>query len=275
MNIEFTKMQGAGNDFVVIDATRAAFTLEREDRQRLADRRFGIGCDQLMVVQAPQGDEDFFYRIYNADGGEVEQCGNGVRCVAKFIHARGLSGKSTLRLGSLGGVLEAELLDAGDVRVNMGEPVFKPAEIPFDADKEAVTYPLALEGEMLNVGAVSMGNPHMVLQVNDTTATPVADLGEMLESHPRFPRRVNVGFMQKLDTRHIRLRVFERGVGETLACGTGACAAVAWGILAGTLDHEVDVQLPGGTLVVSWQGRGTPMFLTGPAASVFEGSITL
>ncbi|MBW3567420.1 MAG: diaminopimelate epimerase [Proteobacteria bacterium] len=272
-HLEFTKMQGAGNDFVVIDATRSPFMLDREARRRLADRRLGVGCDQLMVVEAPNGDEDFSYRIYNADGGEVEQCGNGVRCVARFIHDRGLSDKRKLRLGSLGGVLETERLALDTVRVNMGEPVFEPARIPFDAERESLTYPLALEGEMVDVGVVSMGNPHAVLQVNDTRTTPVADLGEMLESHPRFPKRVNVGFMQKLDARHIRLRVFERGVGETLACGTGACAAVAWGNIAGILDHDVDVQLPGGTLVVSWQGRGTPVFLTGPATSVFEGSI--
>lgn len=271
--LEFAKMQGAGNDFVVIDATLSPFTLDREARRRLADRRIGIGCDQLMIVAAQDGDEDFSYRIYNADGGEVEQCGNGVRCVARFIHDRGLSDKRKLRLASLGGILETELLSPDTVRVNMGEPIFEPARIPFDAKQELLTYPLALEGELVDVGVVSMGNPHVVLQVNDTQSTPVADLGEMLESHPRFPERVNVGFMQKLDARHVRLRVFERGVGETLACGTGACAAVAWGNIAGILDHEVDVQLPGGTLVVSWQGRGTPVFLTGPATSVFEGSI--
>lgn len=275
MKINFTKMQGAGNDFVVLDATRVPFTLDHEQRKRLADRRLGVGCDQLMVVEAPDGNEDFSYRIFNADGGEVEQCGNGVRCVAKFIREKGLSEKVQLRLGSLGGVMETELLEDGNVRVNMGEPKFKPAEIPFESDEELLTYPLVLEGEMLEVGAVSMGNPHVVLQVNDIDATPVEDLGEMLESHARFPRRVNVGFMQKIDTQHIRLRVFERGVGETLACGTGACAAVAWGILAGALSHEVEVELPGGTLMVSWQGRGSPVFLTGPANTVFEGIIEM
>lgn len=273
--LAFTKMQGAGNDFVVIDATRQPFDLDRDERRRLADRRRGIGCDQLMIVEAPDGNEDFSYRIFNADGGEVEQCGNGVRCIARFIHDRGLSMKKTLRLGSLGGVMETELLDDNSVRVNMGEPRFAPTEIPFDAEQEQLTYPLALEGELLEVGVVSMGNPHVVLQVTDTSTTPVEDLGEMLESHPRFPKRVNVGFMQKIDGQHIRLRVFERGVGETLACGTGACAAVAWGILAGTLDTEVEVELPGGTLVVSWRGRGTPLFLTGPADSVYEGNISI
>lgn len=271
-NLSFTKMQGAGNDFVVIDATHEPFDLDRDARRHLADRRRGIGCDQLMVVEAPDGNEDFSYRIFNADGGEVEQCGNGVRCVARFIHDRGLSARTTLRLGSLGGLMETELLEDRSVRVNMGEPRFNPADIPFDAEQEQLTYPLALEGEMLEVGAVSLGNPHVVLQVTDTATTPVEDLGEMLESHPRFPKRVNVGFMQKIDAQRIRLRVFERGVGETLACGTGACAAVAWGILAGALNTDVEVELPGGTLVVSWRGRGTPLFLTGPADNVFEGT---
>jgi diaminopimelate epimerase len=274
-DIAFTKMHGAGNDFVVIDATAEPLELARNDRRLIADRRIGIGCDQLLFVEAPHGDEDFFFRIFNADGGEVEQCGNGARCVARFIHDKGLARKRRLRLGSLGGTLEAELLDDGHVRVNMGAPRLAPAEIPFDADAEALTYAIDLEGEQLDVGAVSMGNPHAVLTVNDVADAPVADLGEMLEEHPRFPRRVNVGFMQRLDAAHVKLRVFERGVGETLACGTGACAAAVWGMLAGQLDPEVEVELPGGTLVVSWRGRGEPVFLAGPAVTVFEGNITL
>lgn len=275
MKIPFVKMHGAGNDFVVIDATAAPVNLEREERRWLADRRLGIGFDQLLIVEAARGEEDFHYRIFNADGGEVEQCGNGVRCVARFIHERGLSQKTHLRLGSLGGVLEAELLDDGQVRVNMGAPRLAPAEIPLLAEAESVTYAIQLEGETVDVGAVSMGNPHAVLMVNDTDNTPVADLGEMLESHEKFPNRANIGFMQRIDQGHIRLRVFERGVGETLACGTGACAAVVWGIVADQLDNTVEVQLPGGVLVVSWQGRGSPVFLTGPAVTVFEGNITL
>lgn len=275
MKISFVKMHGAGNDFVVIDATAAPVNLEREERRWLADRRLGIGFDQLLIVEAARSEEDFHYRIFNADGGEVEQCGNGVRCVARFIHERGLSQKTHLRLGSLGGVLEAELLDDGQVRVNMGAPRLAPAEIPLLAEAESVTYAIQLEGETVDVGAVSMGNPHAVLMVNDTDNTPVADLGEMLESHEKFPNRANIGFMQRIDQGHIRLRVFERGVGETLACGTGACAAVVWGIVADQLDNTVEVQLPGGVLVVSWQGRGSPVFLTGPAVTVFEGNITL
>ncbi len=273
MNIAFTKMQGAGNDFVVIDATHAPFELAHDERARIAHRRFGVGCDQLLVVERARGDEDFFFRIFNSDGGEVEQCGNGARCVARFIHDHALSGKRVLRLGSLGGTLEAELLDDGSVRVNMGAPRLAPAEIPFDAAVESLTYPIDLEGETLDIGAVSMGNPHAVLTVNDVAATPVDDLGEMLESHPRFPRRVNVGFMQKVDGTRVKLRVFERGVGETLACGTGACAAVVWGVLAGLLENDVTVELPGGNLVVSWRGRGEPVFLAGPAITVFEGTL--
>lgn len=274
MRFTFTKMHGAGNDFVVVDATARPFELEREERRRVADRRLGVGCDQLLVVEPPRGDEDFHYRIYNADGGEVEQCGNGARCVARFIHDKGLSENRRLRLGSSGGIVTAELLDDG-VRVNMGAPKLAPREIPFLADGEAVVYTIDLEGETLDIGAVSMGNPHAVLAVNDIATTPVADLGEMLESHPRFPERVNVGFMQRLDATHVKLRVFERGAGETLACGTGACAAAVWGILAGKLEHEVEVELPGGTLMVSWQGRGEPVFLAGPAVTVFEGTFLL
>ena len=275
MNLAFTKMHGAGNDFVVIDASRAPFTLTREARARLANRRFGIGCDQLLVVEAAHAkDEDFFFRIFNADGGEVEQCGNGARCVARFIRDKGLSTRQQLRLGSPGGTLQAELLDDGNVRVNMGKPQLTPADIPFLADEEQLTYSIDLEGESLDIGAVSMGNPHAVLTVNDVSRTPVADLGEMLESHSRFPQRVNVGFMQRVDAAHVKLRVFERGVGETLACGTGACAAVVWGVLAGQLDHNVEVELPGGRLVVSWQGRGEPVFLSGPAVTVFDGNLT-
>lgn len=275
MKLSFVKMHGAGNDFIVVDATTASVNLEREVRRRLADRRVGVGFDQLLLVEAARADEDFYYRIFNADGGEVEQCGNGVRCVARYIHERSLSEKTRLRLGSPGGVLEAELLDNGQVRVNMGEPRLAPPEIPLLADAESVTYAIQVEGETLDLGAVSMGNPHAVLLVPDTDNAPVSILGEMLESHDRFPNRANIGFMQRLDSKHVKLRVFERGVGETLACGTGACAAVVWGVVAGQLDDEVEVQLPGGALVVSWQGRGSPVFLTGPAVTVFEGNITL
>lgn len=276
MKVAFTKMQGAGNDFVVIDATRAdALIPEREERRHIAHRRLGVGCDQLLVIAPSRGRGDFHYRIFNADGGEVEQCGNGARCVAKFVHEKGLSAKRQLVLDSAGGLLETELLDDGDVRVNMGAPKLAPAEIPFEAETEALTYAIDLEGETLEIGAVSMGNPHAIIAVNDVDMTPVADLGEMLESHPRFPRRANVNFLQRVDASRARLRVFERGVGETLACGTGACASVVWGILADQFERDVHVELPGGTLVVSWRGRGQPVFLAGPAITVFEGTITL
>lgn len=275
MKINFVKMQGAGNDFIVVNALEHAIDLEREERRRLADRRHGIGFDQMLVIEPARDDEDFRYRIFNADGGEVEQCGNGVRCVARYIHEQGLSDKNTLRLGSLGGVIETELHPDGQVRVNMGEPRFAPADVPLLAETEAVTYAIELEGQTLEVGALSMGNPHAVLMVSDLDATPVGDLGEMLETHERFPNRANIGFMQRIDSTHVRLRVFERGVGETLACGTGACAAAVWGMLADQLDDTVEVQLPGGTLVVSWQGRGTPVYMTGPAETVFQGTIEL
>ena len=276
MNLEFTKMQGAGNDFVVIDASKAPFDLNESECRRLADRRYGVGCDQVLVILPPRSaEEDFSYRIYNADGGEVEQCGNGVRCVAKYIRDNQLSGRPVLRLGSLGGVMRAELLGADGIRIDMGEPVLEPAAIPFQAEQQQVSYPLELEGETFEIGAVSMGNPHAVIRVYDLDATPVADLGEMLECHPRFPQRVNVGFMELLDSNHIRLRVYERGVGETLACGTGACAAVVWGQLAGLLDETVAVDLPGGSLVISWKGAGQPVLMAGPATTVFTGEIEL
>ncbi|MDX1443213.1 MAG: diaminopimelate epimerase [Gammaproteobacteria bacterium] len=276
MQIRFTKMEGAGNDFVVIDASTAPLDLDASECRRLADRRYGVGCDQVLVIlPARDSKEDFSYRIYNADGGEVEQCGNGVRCVAQYIRDHGLSSKPLLKLGSLGGVMRAELLGEEGVRVDMGEPVLEPADIPFDAETRQVLYPVELEGESFELGAISMGNPHAVVRVYDLDATPVEDLGEMLEAHPRFPNRVNVGFLEILDTRHIRLRVYERGVGETLACGTGACAAVVWGNLAGLLDDTVAVDLPGGTLVISWKGEGQPVLMTGPANTVFTGEIEL
>lgn len=276
MQIRFTKMEGAGNDFVVIDGSGAPLDLDAGECRRLADRRRGVGCDQVLVILPAQSkDEDFHYRIYNADGSEVEQCGNGVRCIARYIHDHGLSDKPLLRLGSLGGIMRAELLGDEGVRVDMGEPILEPADIPFDAKTRQVAYTLDLEGENFEIGALSMGNPHAVIRVYDLDATPVADLGEMLESHPRFPNRVNVGFLELLDSKHVRLRVYERGVGETLACGTGACAAAVWGQLAGLLDEKVAVDLPGGTLMISWKGTGHPVLMTGPATTVFTGEIEL
>lgn len=276
MHIAFTKMHGLGNDFAVIDGTRAAVKLTTTQIRRLTDRREGVGCDQVLIVTPPRGKEtDFDYRIFNADGGEVEQCGNGVRCIAKFITDRALSGKPTLRLGSLGGVAEVQTLDDGQVRVNMGAPKLAPADIPFDANAQALTYALNVSGQTVDIGVVSMGNPHAVLQVLDTATAPVARLGPAVEAHPRFPQRTNVEFLQKLAPDNIRLRVYERGVGETRACGTGACAAMVWGRLAGELGDTVNVDLPGGRLVISWQGAGAPVWMTGPAETVFEGTIEL
>lgn len=273
MKLDFTKMQGAGNDFVVLDATHRKLELGTDQYRHIADRRFGIGCDQVLQIETSDTpDADFRYRIFNADGGEVEQCGNGVRCVARYLRDAGLTEKDTLRLASLGGIMQTEFTADG-VRVNMGVPAFAPQDIPFEADTEQVSYSLELEGEMLEIGAVSMGNPHAVIRVHDLDNTPVRDLGEMLESHTRFPKRVNVGFMQVVDPQRIRLRVFERGVGETLACGTGACAAAVWGQLAGLLDSTVNVDLPGGRLMINWSGKGQPVLMSGPATTVFTGEM--
>lgn len=273
MSVRFTKMHGAGNDFAIIDATRTPFTLDETAIRRLADRRTGIGFDQLLVVEHAVGNADFNYRIFNGDGSEVEQCGNGARCVARFVHDHGLSSSRALRLATRGGIIETELLADRTVRVNMGKPRLAPAEIPFIADEQCLRYPLEIAGDLMEIGAVSMGNPHAVLLVDDVDDAPVAALGPLIERHARFPKRANVGFLQVIDTHHVRLRVFERGAGETLACGTGACAAVVFGILTGALADEVEVALPGGTLVVSWAGRDAPVFLAGPAVTVFEGSI--
>ena len=274
--MHFVKMHGLGNDFVVIDAIRQHVELPPGAIRHIADRRRGIGCDQVLLVERPQSpDADFRYRIFNADGGEVEQCGNGARCFARFVRDEGLTTKDRIPVETLAGLIELEVLADGQVRVDMGEPVFEPQRIPFQAEARAPSYTLEVNGESLDIGAVSMGNPHAVLQVEDVDAAPVARLGPAIEHHPRFPQRANVGFMQILDRDHIRLRVFERGVGETEACGTGACAAVAVGRLQGLLDGEVQVSLPGGDLVISWAGEGAPLYMTGPAERVFEGSIEL
>ncbi len=276
MSLAFTKMHGLGNDFVVIDAIRQQVTLSPEQVRFLADRRFGVGCDQLLLVEPAQvRGVDFRYRIFNADGGEVEQCGNGARCFARFVLDKGLTDKDLIVVETSSGVIELRVEPDGQVTVNMGAPRFAPAAIPFQAEAEAVSYPLDIDGHTLSIGAVSMGNPHAVLQVDDVASAPVARLGPLIEGHPRFPRRVNAGFMQIVDRGHIRLRVFERGAGETLACGTGACAAVAVGRQQGLLDDMVTVDLPGGPLRISWTGEGQPVWMTGPATTVFEGTIEL
>ena len=276
MRLTFTKMHGLGNDFVVFDATRQALDLSAAQIRFIADRRFGIGCDQILLVEAPRDPgTDFYYRIYNADGSEVEQCGNGARCFAHFVRSHGLSDKQVIPVGTARGPIELRVLDDGQVRVNMGKPSLDPADLPFDAARQAVTYPLRVDGLDLEISAVSMGNPHAVLLVDDIQQAPVESLGPAIESHPAFPRRVNAGFMHVRSADEIDLRVYERGAGETLACGTGACAAVVAGRLRGLLHERVLVHLPGGDLVVSWKNKGEPVWMTGPATEVFEGNIVL
>ncbi len=276
MIIHFTKMQGLGNDFVVIDAITQSLDLSVAQLRFIADRHFGVGCDQILLVEpARQPQVDFTYRIFNADGSEVEQCGNGARCFARFVYDKGLTTKSDILVATASGVIRLLLQDDGQVTVNMGAPIFVPARIPFIAEAEASVYTLEVAGEKLDISVLSMGNPHAVLRVNDIDSAPVVELGEQIESHPRFPQRVNVGFMQILDRQHIRLRVFERGSGETLACGSGACAAVVVGRQHGWLDAKVGVILAGGELQIDWPGGDEPVMMTGPAVSVYEGELNL
>ena len=276
MLLRFTKMHGLGNDFVVIDLITQRFKLKPHHIRKIADRHFGIGCDQVLTVEIPtQPDVDFCYRIYNAEGSEVEQCGNGARCFARFIRDKRMTGKQKIKVETLAGIIELELTENRQVRVDMGEPILDPKRIPFTADQQASDYALDVNGGTWQVGAVSMGNPHVIFAVTDVDSAPVETIGPVTESHPRFPQRVNVGFMQIVDRDTIRLRVFERGVGETLACGTGACAAVVSGIVQGKLNTTVTVHLPGGNLSIHWQGPGQPVIMTGPAATVFEGQIQI
>ncbi len=276
MELAFTKMHGLGNDFVVIDAVNQTVTLSPQQVRQIADRHFGVGCDQLLLVEPPRSSATrFYYRIFNADGGEVEQCGNGARCFARFVRDRGLTDVDVIDVGTAQGPIRLFIEADGQVRVNMGAPRLAPAEIPFDAPAQSITYPLEVDGRQLEIGALSMGNPHAVLLVEDVATAAVATLGPLLEAHPRFPRRVNAGFMAILGRERIALRVYERGSGETLACGTGACAAVVSGRLRGLLDERVRVQLPGGELVISWRGIGEPVWMTGPATRVFDGKILL
>lgn len=274
--INFTKMHGLGNDFVVIDAINQQFTLSPERIRQISDRHFGIGFDQLLMVEKPvSADADFKYRIFNADGGEVSQCGNGARCFARFVRDKKLSDKNEVCVDTNAGQLLLRINDDGLITVNMGVPKHAPAEIPLLAEEESKFYTVQVNDTEKAFAAVSMGNPHAVLQVTDVKTAPVAELGRALESHAFFPERVNVGFMQVVDRQHIKLRVFERGAAETLACGSGACAAVVIGIEHNLLDHTVSVELPGGELSIAWSGRGAPVLMTGPAISVFEGQITL
>ncbi len=274
--IEFTKMHGLGNDFVVIDATAKPLELSPEQCRHIANRNFGVGCDQILLVEpARDPTNDFYYRIYNADGSEVEQCGNGARCFAMFVRSKGLTDKTVINVGTMAGAITLHVEENDTVQVNMGIPTLEPVLIPFIAEQQQATYPIELNGEGLTIGAVSMGNPHAVITVDDVDSAAVAVIGPRMEVHPRFPQRVNVGFMQIVDRNNIRLRVFERGTGETLACGTGACAAVVSGIVQGLLDQQVQVALPGGDLVIKWQGIGQPVLMSGPAATVFEGRIEI
>lgn len=276
MKLKFTKMQGVGNDFVVIDAIRQNVSLTPEQIRFLADRHFGVGCDQLLLVEKPTvADADFRYRIFNADGGEVEQCGNGARCFVRFVHDQQLTTKREIRVETARGIILPRLEDDGQVTVDMGAPRFIPSDIPFAAAEQALTYALNVDGTSVDIGAISMGNPHAVQLVDNVDTAPVAEQGPLIEHHARFPQRVNAGFMQLVDDHHIRLRVFERGSGETLACGTGACAAVVTGIRLNKLVSPVTVAMRGGELTIRWDGGNNPVLMTGPAVTVFEGEITL
>jgi diaminopimelate epimerase len=276
MRLEFTKMQGLGNDFVVIDATARPIELSRGQLRLLADRHFGVGCDQILQVEAPRRpDTDFYYRIFNADGGEVGQCGNGARCFARFVRDKGLTAKREIRVETREGVITPRLEADGQVTVDMGAPIFEPGRVPFVAAQQALTYRIPLSDREVEASVLSMGNPHAVQMVPDIDTAPVGIEGPLLERHLLFPERVNAGFMQVMDRHRVRLRVFERGAGETLACGTGACAAAVAGISRGLVDSPVRVGTRGGELLIRWAGGDTAVFMTGPARTVFEGTIEL
>lgn len=272
MNLHFTKMQGAGNDFIVINGIDQPFQLTTQQIQTLAHRQFGIGFDQLLLVETSKV-ADFKYRIFNADGSEVAQCGNGARCFVRFVVDQKLSKKHEISVETASGIITPKLESNGLVTVNMGAPRLSPSEIPFIADAAANSYSLEVANQLITISAVSMGNPHAVQIVEDVETAPVVTLGSQIEVHPRFPERVNAGFMQIIDAHHIKLRVFERGSGETLACGTGACAAVVAGIQLGRLQSPVKVSARGGELHIAWQGGNSPVMMTGPALAVFTGSI--
>jgi diaminopimelate epimerase len=276
MLLKFTKMHGAGNDFVMLDGVRQSIELSPEQLRLLADRHFGVGCDQILIVEKTVNKEaDFRYRIFNSDGGEVEQCGNGARCFMRFVHDQKLTSKREIVVETRGGLISPRLEQDGRVMVNMGAPIFEPALVPFDGGSGAVSEPLEVAGVSLTISALSMGNPHAVQVVDDVERALVEQLGPLIEHHPRFPRRVNAGFMQVMDRHSIRLRVYERGAGETLSCGTGACAAVVASIRRGLLDSPVSVATRGGVLTVTWDGDGQPVQMTGPAITVFTGEINL
>jgi diaminopimelate epimerase len=270
--LRFTKMQGLGNDFVVFDGVSERIELQPSDIRHLADRHFGVGCDQVLLVEkATRPDADFRYRIFNADGGEAEQCGNGARCFVQFVRARGLTDKRSIRVETAGGVIEPVLTANDEVTVNMGMPLFRAADVPFQGGEGATLEPLDVDGGTVMISALSLGNPHAVQVVVSLEQAPVTTQGPLIETHARFPHRVNVGYMQVVDRANIRLRVWERGAGETLSCGTGACAAAVAGIRRGLLDSPVHVATRGGALTIAWGGDGAPVLMTGPAETVFEG----
>ena len=276
MRLRFTKMHGLGNDFVVIDGINQRIKLSKERIKALTDRRFGVGCDQVLIVEPPASpDVDFRYRIFNHDGSEVENCGNGARCFAKFVRDRKLTGKSTIIVETCNGRMTLNTHKDGNIIVNMGEPELRPAAIPFNASKRQLTYELALKGGLIEINAISMGNPHAVTIVDTVDNLDIDIRGPEIEAHPHFPQKTNAGFMAIRSPGEIDLRVYERGVGETLACGTGACAAVVAGRLRGLLEEVTKVNLPGGHLLIEWKGEGHPVMMTGPAETTFHGQITL
>ena len=276
MELKFSKMHGLGNDFVVLDGVTQSIDLSTDQYRLLADRHFGIGCDQILLIEKPtRSDTDFRYRIFNSDGGEVEQCGNGARCFVRYVRDHGLSDKDEIRVETHGGIIVPRFEADGQVSVDMGVPRFEPVEIPFLAEHRALTYQLSLEDKRIEISAVSMGNPHAVQLVADVDTALVASDGPRIEAHANFPKRVNAGFMQVLNRGHIKLRVYERGAGETLSCGSGACAAVVAGIQRGLLDATVRVTTRGGDLAIHWEGEARAVMMTGPAVEVFEGMIVL
>jgi diaminopimelate epimerase len=269
-------MHGLGNDFVVLDALAKPIALTQDQVRLIADRHFGVGCDQVLQIELPrQPGIDFHYRVFNADGAEVEQCGNGARCFVRYVHDHGLTHKTEIRVSTASGVIVPRLQADGQVTVDMGVPELEPARIPFDAPRQALTYELALNDRRVEISALSMGNPHAVQIVPDVGAAPLASEGPLIERHARFPRRANAGYAEIVDRGHVRLRVYERGAGETLSCGTGACAAVVAGVMRGLLNQEVNVETRGGDLGISWAGGNAPVMMTGPAVAVYEGEIEI
>ena len=275
MKYKFTKMHGLGNDFVLIDCINQSVQLSQEQLRYLANRRLGIGCDQILLVEKAKSNADFRYRIFNSDGSEVEQCGNGARCFVRYVYDQGMTQKKEIRVETLSGIIVPKLETNGEVTVNMGVPKFEPQEIPFVAEKRMLTYLLDIDEKQIEFSILSMGNPHAVQIIEDINQSPILVEGALIENHPRFPQHVNAGYMQVVNRKHINLRVYERGVGETLSCGTGACAAVVAGITRGLLDSAVKVSTIGGNLSIFWEKENNPVWMTGPAISVFDGEIEL